>query len=60
MEADGLIQDAPTPRGGTGDARRRYYRITAKDKRVAGAESARLASLVAAAREKHLLARGDA
>ncbi len=60
METEGLIQDAPTPEHGGGDARRRYYRITEKGKRVAGAESARLAALVATAREKDLLAPGDA
>jgi hypothetical protein len=37
------------------DERRRYYRITDFGRRVAGAESRRLADLVVVAREKRLL-----
>lgn len=55
MEGDGLIEDAPAP-DEDADARRRYYRITARGRAMAEAESARLAELVAAARAKNLLA----
>ena len=37
------------------DSRRRYYRITDFGRQVAGAEAARLESLVRSAREKKLL-----
>lgn len=60
MESDGLIEDAPPPADDSGDARRRYYRITEKGREVATTESARLAALVAAAKEKRLLAPRDA
>lgn len=60
MEGDGLIEDAPAPAGGEGDPRRRYYCLTRAGLRAAEAESARLVRLVAAAREKKLLARGRA
>jgi DNA-binding PadR family transcriptional regulator len=60
MEGEGLIEDAPAPAGRKGDPRRRYYHLTPAGRRAAEAESARLAALVAAAREKKLLAGGPA
>jgi DNA-binding PadR family transcriptional regulator len=39
------------------DERRRYYRLTPLGRRVAAAEAARLATLVRAARDSHLLGR---
>jgi DNA-binding PadR family transcriptional regulator len=53
---DHLVEDAGT-RGD--DARRRYYRLTNLGRRVAAAETARLADLVAEARSKRWL-RGKA
>jgi DNA-binding PadR family transcriptional regulator len=44
----GLLEEAEAPAAET-DERRRYYRLTAFGRRVLEAESARLASLVAAA-----------
>jgi DNA-binding PadR family transcriptional regulator len=57
MESEGLLEEAPRPRGET-DARRRYYRLTPAGKGAAREESARMAALVAAAREKNLLPEG--
>ena len=54
--AGGLIEesdDRPDPK--MDDERRRYYRLTTFGRRVAQAEAARLASLLAQAQEKHLL-----
>ncbi|PWT78268.1 MAG: PadR family transcriptional regulator [Chloroflexi bacterium] len=54
--ADGLIEESderPVPE--LDDERRHYYRITAFGLRVAGAEAERLAALVRAAEQKHLL-----
>ena len=59
MEGDGLVEDAPHPGEGE-DARRRYYRITARGRAQAARESERLAALVEAARSKRLLAEGTA
>lgn len=56
MTGDGLVEEAPSPRGA--DARRRYYRLTPAGIEVARAESERLATLVAGAREKRLLPGG--
>jgi DNA-binding PadR family transcriptional regulator len=56
MLADGLIEESderPDPE--LDDSRRRYYRITDFGRRVAGAEAARLESIVRSAREKKLL-----
>jgi DNA-binding PadR family transcriptional regulator len=56
MLVDGLIEESderPDPE--LDDSRRRYYRITDFGRRVAGAEAARLESLVRSAREKKLL-----
>lgn len=56
MEAEGLVEEAPErPRKGE-DSRRRYYRLTRPGREAAERESARLAALVAAARDKELLA----
>lgn len=56
MQGDGLIEES-APEAGE-DARRKYYRLTAKGRDHAEAESLRLAALVASAREKKLLAGG--
>lgn len=56
MLGDGLIEESeerPDPE--LDDQRRRYYRITGFGRRVAGAEAARLDTLVSFAREKKLL-----
>jgi DNA-binding PadR family transcriptional regulator len=56
MLADGLIEesdDRPDPE--LEDRRRRYYRITAFGRRVAGLEAERLQSLVDTARARKLL-----
>lgn len=58
MEGEGLIREAPEPRGATEDKRRRYYEITDRGRDVAEVESRRLAALVRTARDKDLLA-GD-
>jgi DNA-binding PadR family transcriptional regulator len=62
MLADGLIEDAPPPKGGPpkgegdrDDERRRYFRLTALGQRVARAEARRLAALVVDPRAKKLL-----
>ena len=52
-----MVEEAPRP-ADDGDARRRYYRMTRKGRAAAEEESARLAGLVATAREKNLLAEG--
>jgi DNA-binding PadR family transcriptional regulator len=62
MEDGGLLEAAPDhPRGEDDDARRKYYRLTTLGRRVATAESARLAALVRVAVSKQLVPeRGDA
>lgn len=50
----GLLEEVPAPRDDE-DARRKYYCITPFGRRVLEAESQRLASLVAVARESHVL-----
>jgi len=60
MESDGLIREAPEAGAASADRRRRYYEITVRGREVAEAESRRLVALVAAAREKDLLAKGPA
>jgi DNA-binding PadR family transcriptional regulator len=57
MEAEGLVAEAPRPRG-EDDGRRRYYRITVRGRADAEEESERLAALVATARAKRLLPEG--
>lgn len=54
MEGDETIERL-SPDANQGDARRRYYRLTAKGRAQAEAESVRLAHLVASARGKNLL-----
>ena len=45
--ADGLIQEVPAPRDAdSGDARRRYYRITRAGRAVARTQTEQLAALV--------------
>ena len=56
MEGEGLIQEAPARPGD--DARRRYYRLSAKGRRRAEQESIHLAVLVAAARDRKLIVGG--
>jgi len=58
MQGHGLIEETPAPADPAADARRRYYRLTPTGKEVAEQESQRLAALVAAARNKKLLAEG--
>lgn len=58
MESEGLLSESSTRPKGDEDARRRYYRITRQGRAAAVRESARLADLVAAARQKKLLPRG--
>lgn len=57
MEAEGMVAEAPRPKGDD-DSRRRYYRITQRGRADAETESARLAELVAVARAKRLLPEG--
>ena len=58
MLADGLIEESDErPDTELDDQRRRYYRITGFGRRVAGAETERLARLVSTARERKLLRR---
>ena len=45
---------------GSGEERRRYYRITGLGRKAAAAETERLAGALKAAKSKRLLARGDA
>jgi DNA-binding PadR family transcriptional regulator len=58
MEGSGLIEESPSPDDPEADSRRRYYRLTRTGREAAKQESARLATLVAAAREKKLLVEG--
>ncbi len=53
MVETGLIEERDAP-DADADARRRYYRATAFGRRVAAAETARMARLVAAARARRL------
>ena len=53
MLADGLIEELTTGAAGA-DPRRRFYRITKHGRRVAAAETERLATLVAQARRSGL------
>lgn len=55
MERDGLIAESPERTADADDARRRYYRISARGREVAEEESLRLAELVAVARAKKLM-----
>jgi DNA-binding PadR family transcriptional regulator len=58
MLADGLIAETDTPaRERDADERRRYFKLTAIGKQVAGAEAHRLEEAVIEARAKRLLAR---
>jgi DNA-binding PadR family transcriptional regulator len=55
MLAAGLLERAESrPDSATDDERRRYYRLTPLGARVAGAEAARMDSLVGLAREKRV------
>lgn len=58
MESEGLIIEAGRRPSGSEDKRRRYWKLTARGRDLAGQESRRLETLVATAREKDLLA-GD-
>lgn len=52
LAEEGLVAPAKGPAGT--DARRKYFQLTAAGRRAAAAEAARLADLVAAARERKL------
>jgi DNA-binding PadR family transcriptional regulator len=59
MEEEGLLEAATErPAEDEDDARRKYYRLTALGRRVATAESVRLAALVRVAASKHLVPEG--
>jgi DNA-binding PadR family transcriptional regulator len=53
MQARGWVESAAAPE--SGDARRKYYGLTAEGKRVITEEASRLAALVQFARAKDLL-----
>jgi DNA-binding PadR family transcriptional regulator len=56
MLAEGLIEErGERPDLATDDERRRYYRLTDRGRRAAGAEARRLEALVRAARSRRLL-----
>lgn len=55
MEQEGLVAESPERPREDEDARRRYYRITARGRERAEAESVRLAELLSTARERNLL-----
>jgi DNA-binding PadR family transcriptional regulator len=57
---EALIQDAPAPpEDPNGDARRKYYRLTALGRRVLSAEARRLEALIGEARRKQVLGRSS-
>lgn len=59
MEEEGLLEASPErPADGEDDARRKYYRLTPTGRRVAAAESRRLAALVRVAASKRLVPEG--
>jgi DNA-binding PadR family transcriptional regulator len=58
MQGDRLIEEAPERPDA--DARRRYYSLTRLGRQAAEAESERLATLVAVARDKKLITGGAA
>jgi DNA-binding PadR family transcriptional regulator len=55
MSGWGLIEEIEERPPGDDDARRRYYRVTELGRRVASAEAARMARLVAFARKQAIL-----
>lgn len=55
LQDDGLIADSPREPGPDEDQRRKYYRLTARGRRLAEAETLRLVRLVAVARQKELV-----
>ena len=57
LQDEGLVEEAEPPPD-EGDARRRYYRLTGKGRRVARAEASRLSTVLGMARAKDLLADG--
>ena len=58
MLAEGLIEECgERPDPAADDERRRYYRLTDRGRRAAGAEARRLEALVRAARGRRLLGR---
>jgi DNA-binding PadR family transcriptional regulator len=65
MLADGLIEESgerpdPALGPGSGEERRRYYRITPVGRRAVRAEARRMAGALEAARSKRVLAGGSA
>ena len=60
MEEGALIEEAPErPGGDEDDPRRKYYRLTARGRQVAAAETRRLVALLGVAVEKRLIGGGD-
>jgi DNA-binding PadR family transcriptional regulator len=55
MRARGLVDRAEQPDDAEGDERRRYYRITDVGRRMAAAETRRMAELVEAARARRIV-----
>lgn len=55
LQDDGLIADSPREPEPGEDRRRKYYRLTRRGRALAGAETRRLARLVAVARHKELV-----
>lgn len=53
---DGLIEEAAPKHPSVDDARRRYYRLTLRGRRVLSEEARRMAAAVDAARSKRILA----
>lgn len=58
LEEEGAIE--PTTAPASGDARRRYYRLTAAGREAAASEAARLTRLLAVARDKRLFGEPEA
>jgi DNA-binding PadR family transcriptional regulator len=56
----GWIREVDAPAGEGGDARRRFYRLSAAGREAARAEVSRLAELLATARAKSLKPSGEA
>ena len=57
LEQDLIAETGSRPEPAADDERRRYYRITAFGRKVAGAEAARLAGLVQLARASGVIPR---
>jgi DNA-binding PadR family transcriptional regulator len=56
MVASGVLEESPRhPSSVSGDARRRYYRLSAEGRELLAAQASRLAELVEIARKKNVL-----